>query len=208
MKRIFFVRHGETTGNRDVCFQDENTPLTELGHQQAEAVANRFKHMPVDQLVASPFIRTVETAKHIEAVTGLRMELFRDFHECMQPLYVRGKSKLDGESGEYQKRYLEYFVMKDIFAEGFENFDTVIKRAKSCVEFLKNCNGNNVVIVSHNAFIRVLSAYLLLGERVNMDHNIVLAGSLSSLSNTGITEFTYDTKWQLVSWNDQVHFAE
>ena len=55
--RIIFVRHGHPNYEID-C-------LTELGHLQAEAAAERLKDEPIDRFFASTCGRAVETAEHI-----------------------------------------------------------------------------------------------------------------------------------------------
>ena len=55
--RIIFVRHGHPNYDDD-C-------LTELGHKQAEAVAQRLKNEKIDRVFSSSCGRAAETAEHI-----------------------------------------------------------------------------------------------------------------------------------------------
>ncbi len=57
--RIIFVRHGHPN-YKDDC-------LTELGHPQAEAAAERLKDEKIDKIFSSSCGRAVETAEHIAA---------------------------------------------------------------------------------------------------------------------------------------------
>ena len=57
--KIIFVRHGHPNYNDD-C-------LTELGHPQAEAAAERLKNEKIDKIFSSSRGRAVETAEHIAA---------------------------------------------------------------------------------------------------------------------------------------------
>lgn len=57
--KIIFVRHGHPDYRKD-C-------LTELGHPQAEAAAERLKDEKIDRIFSSSFGRAVETAEHIAA---------------------------------------------------------------------------------------------------------------------------------------------
>ena len=52
MKRIYFVRHGETEGNLGKFFQTSETPLTENGHTAAKKVSERFKKVSIDKLIS------------------------------------------------------------------------------------------------------------------------------------------------------------
>lgn len=70
---LFLVRHGETQNNREGRLQGRvDTPLTELGRTQAEAVANVCahhvqQHGGLVRVVTSPLARAVETAEIIAA---------------------------------------------------------------------------------------------------------------------------------------------
>ena len=73
--RIILIRHGETKWNREGRVQGyhADSPLTETGHEQARALAERLAHERVDALYASDTGRTSETASPIGAATGLRV---------------------------------------------------------------------------------------------------------------------------------------
>ena len=63
MTTIYFVRHGEATGNRNKTFQGTtDNPLTELGIAQGKTTAQRFRDIPYDVIYSSPLVRAVETA--------------------------------------------------------------------------------------------------------------------------------------------------
>lgn len=61
--RIIFVRHGHPDYILD-C-------LTELGHLQAEAAAQRLKDEPISAIYSSDKGRAIETAEHIAKAVGL-----------------------------------------------------------------------------------------------------------------------------------------
>lgn len=64
--RIIFVRHGHPNYEKD-C-------LTELGHLQAAAVAQRLKSERILKIFSSTRNRAYETAKHIAAPLGMEVE--------------------------------------------------------------------------------------------------------------------------------------
>ena len=68
--RVIFVRHGHP--------DYEKNCLTELGHRQAEAAAERLSGEKVHAIYSSPYGRAVETAEHIAAKHGLSIDI-RDF---------------------------------------------------------------------------------------------------------------------------------
>lgn len=64
--RIIFVRHGHPDYGKD-C-------LTELGHKQAEAAAQRLKGEKIDKFYSSSCGRAYETALHIADGRGMEVE--------------------------------------------------------------------------------------------------------------------------------------
>ena len=64
--RIIFVRHGHPNYEKD-C-------LTELGHLQAAAVAQRLKSEKILKIFSSTRNRAYETAKHIAAPLGMEVK--------------------------------------------------------------------------------------------------------------------------------------
>jgi probable phosphoglycerate mutase len=78
---IYLVRHGETEFNRERRLQGHvDSPLTDLGRRQAEAVGRRLKALLCGQagwrILASPLGRARQTAEIIAAaVGGARIEL-------------------------------------------------------------------------------------------------------------------------------------
>ena len=87
-KRLWLVRHGQSQGNVardaaheaglsviDLDLRDVDVPLSELGHQQAEATGRWFAALPEEQkpevILASPYIRAKQTAEAICDAGGL-----------------------------------------------------------------------------------------------------------------------------------------
>ncbi|MBO6300185.1 MAG: histidine phosphatase family protein, partial [Lachnospiraceae bacterium] len=71
---LWFVRHGETVWNVEnkICGATDS-PLTELGHQQAIATAEKIKEMGIraDKILYSPLSRAKDTAVHISEICGI-----------------------------------------------------------------------------------------------------------------------------------------
>ncbi len=208
-KRIYFVRHGETEGNLNKSFQFPDTPLTEAGHQGAQAVAERFRHVLVDELIVSPFLRTQQTAEHIYNVVQKPSVTFEAFHERMQPVSVRGK-RFDSEKGSrYLQEYTSLYTDAQVTQEGFENYYAVQARVVACIAMLEQSDKENIVVVSHGAFIRSVTSFLLLGKQADILHMMAIDAALHTMNNAGVTEFTYENGiWKLFTWNDHAHFAE
>ena len=61
--KLYFVRHGHPNYRED--------RLTELGHKQAQAAAERLKEIPFDGIFASTHGRAMETAQHTAELLNL-----------------------------------------------------------------------------------------------------------------------------------------
>jgi len=71
--RFYFVRHGESEGNRDGVIQGRlPSLLTEKGRRQAREAGAWFKDNPPDLVLTSPLTRARETADIIAAEAGVR----------------------------------------------------------------------------------------------------------------------------------------
>lgn len=80
--RLIFIRHGESTWNRDRRIQGQlDPPLSELGQEQARAVARRLASRPVDALYTSDLLRASQTAEQIALSTGLAAAPMQELRE-------------------------------------------------------------------------------------------------------------------------------
>ena len=87
-ERLWLVRHGQSQGNVardaaheaglnviDLDLRDVDVPLSDLGHQQAEAAGRWFAALPENErpevLLASPYVRARQTAEAICKAGGL-----------------------------------------------------------------------------------------------------------------------------------------
>ncbi len=71
---IILVRHGETALNVARVLQPADTPLSERGQVQAQAVARRLATMGLVGIVSSDLPRALATAEAIAAATGAPIE--------------------------------------------------------------------------------------------------------------------------------------
>lgn len=80
MGKLYFVRHGQTVWNVEnkICGASES-PLTELGHEQARETGRALKQridageLAIDEILASPLRRAYDTAREISDITGISM---------------------------------------------------------------------------------------------------------------------------------------
>lgn len=68
---IILIRHGETPLNRARILQSPDTPLSDLGAQQARAMGERLKHEPISAILSSDMARAAQTAQALSEATGI-----------------------------------------------------------------------------------------------------------------------------------------
>ena len=87
---LVFVRHGQPERVVRHDGQPADPPLSEIGQQQAAAVAAWLAEMGVDALYSSPMRRALQTAEAIGEVTGLQPTVREELSEFDRdsPAYV------------------------------------------------------------------------------------------------------------------------
>lgn len=212
MKKIYFVRHGSTSGNEEGGWQTFEHPLSETGRKQIKLLAERFIAIPVDVVIASDMARAFETGKAIAERIGKEVITSKLFHERHRPTAIRGKSKKDPEALKI------HGVIKDIFMRAAdehhsdeENFLDQRRRAGEAVRFLEGRPENHIVVATHGTFLRLILTHILLGPSFT-PQEFMRIDDLFIMTNTGVTVFEYDPNsketldgWLLITWNDKVH---
>ncbi len=78
--QLYVIRHGQKTiESRPADAPDWK--LTDLGHRQAERVAETFRNIHLDMLVSSPLHRTLQTAPPLARMAGLKLHVWSDLVE-------------------------------------------------------------------------------------------------------------------------------
>ena len=79
---VILVRHAESEGNIGGVIQGwTDLPLTDIGEQQAQMVARRFKGASIAAVYSSPLYRARETARPIADVLALPLVEVDDLRE-------------------------------------------------------------------------------------------------------------------------------
>ena len=209
MKRVYFVRHGETDGNMRKVYQSPDVPLSEKGLAGAKAVAERLATLPIDSIIASDFKRAQQTAAVIQLVTDRALATSSYIHEVMNAKYMWGVP-IDGEVGlAYAQERKAGFLTPSWSPDGAENYFLVSARVNATIALLEAHADQHIAVVTHGNFVKFLTARLLLNKREDVESNMAVYRSLERMSNVGITEFVYhDRAWHLFTYNDHAHFAE
>ncbi len=83
---IVFIRHGQPEWSRD-GLNVENPPLTELGHEQARAMATALADEEFDEVFASPLVRARQTAAPLFEALGRQETIAPWLEEIRDPAW-------------------------------------------------------------------------------------------------------------------------
>lgn len=148
MKRIFFLRHGETDWNVQGRFQGiENISLNEHGLQQAADCGRRLKEAGVtfDCVISSPLDRAYQTAKAVAEQLGIT-EIQKD-----QRLIERDFGAVSGRKREERETMLASGIDLKM-----EEESKVAERMQQIMEEFCDKEYERILMVSHGASIRAL----------------------------------------------------
>ena len=204
---IYFVRHGESEGNRKGLHQGPDVPLSEEGIKQGQVLAERLKKHKIDSIYSSPMIRAIQTAEIISDKLKIQVESWENLKEIRNPSEIWGKSAEDERIFEIKELARKKFLKGDGRYSDEETFEELNKRAKGVLEhLLLRHRAQNVLCVSHATMIKMIICKAIFGESLTPEIFLQLREHLW-LKNTGINVCEYTDKWgwTLVNWNDTSH---
>jgi broad specificity phosphatase PhoE len=201
--RLFLVRHGETTlAAEDRFAGSTDVPLGPNGRTQAERLAARLADDPIAAAYCSPMQRTVETAAIVARPHRLELRR-RDGLREMDHGRWEGLRRADVEA-QFPEEYSAWEEDPFTFMPtGGESGVQVVARALPLIrEIVVAHPGQNVLVVSHKATIRLIIASLLgfdaRGYRDRLDQ---------APACLNVLDFTGPVRARLMLFNDVSHYA-
>jgi broad specificity phosphatase PhoE len=190
---IFFVRHGETSGNVARRHQAENSPLTFKGEEQVQKAAQKIKEYEPTHLLTSPLVRAIDSAKVIAKECDLIPETSGNFAELKRPDDLYGKYRYNLLSFKY---YVNWFLGKETKdLDGGESYDDFLVRISAAKKlFCQYPADARVVVVSHSVFINFFIAHLCDDRKMSLPKAFITFKRLHSMGNTQITHVLFDAE--------------
>ena len=173
--KVYFVRHGQSTANLEGLFSSPDTPLTDLGREQALQLGTELQGRDISQIVVSPDLRSRQTADIIAQQIGLGEKDIKVLDE----LHERRFGALAGTP----RRSEEHFAYKFNTEGDAETRRQLIERMKKAIQKLKaiQIDRGNVVIVGHTVsgyFMRELltghETYEDFRKNYHLDHGAII----------------------------------
>lgn len=178
---FYFVRHGESEANAARRFAGRtDSPLTERGWEQAEAVAVALAKVSFDRIVSSPLSRCRDTALVIARRHQLPVDLEPDLVEI--DVGERTGSPFDEARG-----------LPAWSDDGFvawprgETLAQVLSRAHRVItRIAADSAGQRVLVVGHGGVTRILMSHFL-GLLPRLDRSPATNTNLSVVVSDGVT---------------------
>lgn len=206
---LWIVRHGQSEGNvaRDraqlagldrieLTTRDVDVPLSATGVEQAQALGRWFNEARMAErpnvLLASPYVRAVQTAQHFRDAGGAE----KDEKICIdERLREKEFGILDGLTTQgIRSAYPEQAEFRSILGKfyhrspGGESWCDVILRLRSLLDTISlHYKGQRVMIVAHQVVV-LCFRYIL--ENLN-EGEILAIDKQADVANCGVTEYRF-----------------
>lgn len=158
MTKIYLIRHAEAEGNlyRIAHGQEEGLITDYRGPRQMQALARRFRDIPVDAVYASDLIRTQTTAQAVYIPKGLPLHLEPAFREVHMGVW-EGLTWRQIET-RWPLQMMEFNHQLDRWqVEGCETAQTVLNRYLPALRRVaREHDGQTVAVFSHGAAMRIV----------------------------------------------------
>ena len=201
--RVFLVRHGATTATEEGRFSGASgADLSEQGRWQAERLGERVAQQNLAAIYSSPFDRALDTARLVAARCRLDLAI-RDGLREIDHGHWEGLTRDEVEE-RFAQEYGEWEADPFTFAPaGGESGVEVLARALPVLrEIVTRHRGEQVLVVSHKATIRLMLSSLLgfdaRGYRDRLDQ---------SPACLNVVDFKDPVRARLMLFNDTSHYA-
>lgn len=182
--KLWLVRHGETQANVDGLYSGHSpTPLTAKGIGQAETLGMLLQRVPFDHVMCSELERTQQTARLLLGDRLLQPEIVPQLNEMFfgdwemrhhRDLIIEDAANYDAWCNDWQNAI-------PTNGEGFQAFSA---RVNAFIDRLPERDYQNLLLVSHQGVLSLLTALLLKMPSSAMWHFRIDQGAWSVIEFT------------------------
>lgn len=175
-------------------------------------MAKRAQKLPIEAIIASTMTRAQETGQIISESIGISLESSSLFTEALPASEIMGKARDSEKNIQFIKMYFENFGKPGWRHSDEENFEDLKVRAGKALKFLEEREEQNIMVVTHGFFMRVLIARAVFGENLTARECQQFTRTFH-MENTGLSVLVYDEQedapwpWWLWIWNDHAHLG-
>lgn len=206
---LWIVRHGQSAGNVardeaelaqahliDITTRDADTPLSDLGREQARALGRWFAELPQSQrptvLMTSPFLRSRQTLDAVAGALGIDADgIAVDERLREKEFGVLDRYTVAGIKAQFPELAAQRALVGKFYFRppGGESWCDVILRLRSVVEVLRRDHvGERVLIVAHQVIVNCFR-YLL--ECLD-EAQILAIDRHADVPNCSVTQYALD----------------
>ena len=160
----YFLRHGQINSNLNKVYSGRSDePLNTHGLEQAHRAAELVSLQSIDRIISSPLARAGQTATVVAAANNLKVSFDPAFNEM-----IFGPWEGLSEARVKQQYPLEWTLWnsqpQELKLRGRETLEQLQARVIAGMRHIEaetkaEGKGNNILVVSHVAVIRVVALY-------------------------------------------------
>lgn len=192
------IRHGESSFNAAGRIQGQlDPPLSELGLQQAQLLAQALKVRPITAIYCSPLTRAVQTATPLAEQLGLPLVLDPRLQEIHAGVFQgltwpEINDRFPADSAGWKSHNPDFRVT------GGETRRELMARGVAVFQHLREQTHKEMAVVTHGG---------LLGAALQGLLEIPAARSPFRFFNTGWNILAWESEPRLVKLNDTTHLS-
>ena len=199
---LLLLRHGETEWNLSGRWQGQaaDTPLTDLGREQARIVAGRLRSYPISAIYSSDLVRALETAQ----IIGQALHVAPIPEPALRESDIGAWTGLtwDEIAARFPDEVAAMYAGQEVRRGGGESYGELQARLAAAAENIAARHpGQTVLLVGHGAALRSLVSHALDASLAQM-HRIAIGGNTA----ISVLQMRYG-HLRLVSYNDTAHLA-
>lgn len=204
--KIYLIRHGNNTKD---TYQNDVGDLNPIGIEQANRSGKFLKTINPDIIIASTYMRTMQTANEINKYLNQKLIFSNLFTEIKLPTSMLGKNDSHEDVININKAIKENFHSNDWHHSDEENFQDVKIRATHAINELIQRDEDKILVVSHAGFIKRFVAVFAFGQDIS-SQDFKKFMSVFTMANCGITQLNIspDGFCSVVTWNNISHLEE
>ena len=186
MKEIYLVRHTQAEGNRYRMLQGSwDGRVTKLGKRQIDALAERFKDIPVEEVWSSDLKRAMQTADAAARWKSLPIHTSPDLRELdIGPWERKFFGNVMHDHPDVGRQFI--FDPEHFYLEGAETYSQVRERAlRGLMQICRESEANVIAVFSHGVALRCIMSGIT-GIPLNDVSNLPI------FKNTAVTKLLWD----------------
>ena len=160
---IIFLRHAQAKNNveRILAGRSDGIPLTDLGLQQAEKIANFLEPLKISAIYSSPIERALHTTKIVSNKLNLQYKIDHRLTEIEMGSF--SGMLYEEMFAKHGNIFLKFYQDSSLIEKnGVETFSNVKKRILDMVNYCSQKHDNeNILLVTHMDPIKAMISTVL-----------------------------------------------